>query len=82
MLQSWQTQVGLEEVFTTQQDAGVWHVVFDDPAFAAKGQELANGTGTHPSFTVTASIVAAMKAYVSDIDALENANACPPPAFQ
>ncbi len=83
MLQSWQTQIGLEQVFTTQQDAsGVWHVVFDNPAFAAKGQELANGTGTHPSFTVPASIVAAMKAYVNDIDALENANVCPPPAFQ
>ena len=78
----WETEIGLEDYFTTQIAAsGAYQVVFDAAGVAAKGSELANGTGTHPAFTLPKTITDAMAQFVADVDSLEDAGECPPPAF-
>lgn len=78
----WETEVGLENYFTAQIDAnGAYQVVFDTAAVAAKGTELANGTGTHPAFTLSKTVTDAMAQFVADVDSLEDAGECPPAAF-
>jgi hypothetical protein len=82
MLSAWETQPGLEAVFGAQENAaGTFVIVFDSAAFVTKGLEQQNGTGTHPSFTVPAQLLADMATYITDIDTLENEGVCPPPAF-
>ncbi len=84
MLQAWETQAGLENDVHDRAGhrRGVARVLRQAAVRREGYGALANGTGTHPAFTIPENIVTAMQKYVADIDALETAEACPAPAFQ